>query len=85
MSSSIASFLRMYILERCNLAVPFMTSDTLPKKLPVTSLHQWTRVNYEDVCQLPHAVDYVQSGVITTDCVIYLAKLTCGSGEWSKQ
>ncbi|XP_067933628.1 THO complex subunit 5 homolog A-like [Watersipora subatra] len=66
-------------LERCNLAVPFMKTEVIPKSLPLTALYHWSAVSYKDICLLPQAQSYIQGGVVNSDCLICLVKLACDS------
>lgn len=69
------------IVERCNLTVP--VGERLPRALPTTRLHTWTRIPYDDFTLLPHAADYTTTGAVSSDCIIYMAKLSCSSSELS--
>ncbi|KAF6030657.1 THOC5 [Bugula neritina] len=64
-------------LEKCNLAVPSNSGELLPRQLPQTKLYHWSRCTFEDFSELAHADEYVKSGAVTPECIIYLAKLTC--------
>ena len=54
-------------------------TETLPRTLPTTRLHHWSRIPYDDFTLLPHAADYTTTGTVNSDCIIYMAKLACHS------
>ena len=54
-------------------------TETLPRTLPTTRLHHWSRIPYDDFTLLPHAADYTTTGAVNSDCIIYMAKLSCSS------